>query len=46
MRAKVGIGIIVFFALVALLADVIAPYEANAIDLLHGKGRRRRTCWA
>lgn len=38
MRAKVGIGIIVFFALVALLADVIAPYAANAIDFTPWEG--------
>lgn len=38
MRAKVGIGIIVFFALVALFADVIAPYEANAIDFTPWEG--------
>lgn len=38
MRAKVGIGIIVFFALVALLADVIAPYEASAIDFTPWEG--------
>lgn len=33
-RAKIGIGIILFFTIVALLADVIAPYGANVIDFM------------
>lgn len=38
LRAKVGIGIIVFFALVAIFADFIAPYSANAIDFTPWEG--------
>lgn len=38
VRAKIGIAIIVFFALVAIFADVIAPYTANSIDFTPWEG--------
>lgn len=33
-KAKAGVGIIVFFALVALLAPVLAPYNPSAIEFV------------
>lgn len=33
-RAKIGIGIIVFFALVSILAPVISPYDPKLIDFI------------
>ncbi len=33
-KAKIGIGIIVFFTLVAVFAPVIAPYEATQMDFV------------
>ena len=33
-KAKIGIGIIIFFALVAIFAPVIAPYNPSAIEFI------------
>lgn len=33
-KAKIGIGILIFFALVAIFAPVIAPYDPNSIEFI------------
>lgn len=34
IKAKIGIGILLFFALVAIFAPLIAPYEPNSIEFI------------